>query len=131
MALRFPDRRYGFDRRVADASSRTELLAWYRDNEFAVLAVLGLVLFFNLADAVLTLRALDRGAAELNPLMSLLIGVDPALAASVKIVATAVAVGMIWMLRRYRAALVGSLLLAGVFSALMVYHAAGLVLFAR
>jgi len=81
-----------------------------RDGEAAVLDVhpsryrywvLGL-LGLSCADAALTLQLLGRGAAEINPFMALLIGLDLGLFAFIKTVVTGLCAGLLVILARQR-----------------------------
>lgn len=81
-----------------------------RDGEAAVLDVhpsryrywvLGL-LGLSCADAALTLQLLGRGAAEVNPFMALLIGLDLGLFAFIKTVVTGLCAGLLVILARQR-----------------------------
>ena len=115
--FRFPDRRTGFDRRRAGG-----LLAWYRDRPALVAASLIAVVALNIADYVLTMEALERGAREANPIMAALFASDPSLALAFKLF-TALAVALIiWQLRRYKRILGVSLVALGGFGALVIYQ---------
>lgn len=81
-----------------------------RDGEAAVLDVhpsryrywvLGL-LGLSCVDAALTLQLLGRGAAEINPFMALLIGLDLGLFAFIKTVVTGLCAGLLVILARQR-----------------------------
>jgi hypothetical protein len=72
-----------------------------RTTTIALLA--GLLLALNLADLILTQRALTAGAVEVNPFMAALF--ESGNAVAVKLGVGAVAVGGLWALRRYRPAL--------------------------
>jgi uncharacterized membrane protein (UPF0136 family) len=122
LALRLPDRRTGFDRREAGG-----VLSWYRDRPGVIAATLAGILFLNLADYLLTLQALDRGAQEVNPIMAALFESDPSLALAFKLITAMVVAGIIWQLRRYRRILGVALIALGGFALLVVYQL-GLVL---
>jgi hypothetical protein len=117
--LRYPERRTGFDRRASDGS-----LAWYRDRPHIVAAVLTVVLLLNLADYLLTLRALDRGATEVNPIMAVLFDIGPAVAGSVKLLLALGVVLTIWHMRRYRRILEVSLAALAGFTLVLAYQLA-------
>ncbi len=126
VSLHYPERRSGFDRRlprggpIRAASAR--LLSSYRDRPRVVASVLGAVVLLNAVDLILTMRALDLGATELNPVMAGLLGFDPVVAAAFKMTLVGtVAIGL-WVLRRYRRVLEASLLLVGTFAVLTGYH---------
>ena len=80
------------------------------------------VVLLNLADYLLTLRALDRGASEVNPVMAVLFDVGPAAAGSVKLLLGFGVVLVMWQMRRYRRILAVSLVALGGFSAVLVYQ---------
>lgn len=79
----------------------------------------------SLLDLVMTVRALDRGAVELNPVMSVLFGAGPVVATVVKLGVTLAVAAGIWLLRRYRRVLQLSLLLVGAMSLVALYHLLG------
>jgi hypothetical protein len=78
----------------------------------------------NLADYLLTLQALDRGAREVNPIMAALFEHDPSLALAFKLATAAAVVVIIWQLRRYRRILGVSLVAVGGFGLLVGYQLA-------
>ena len=124
-SFHYPERRRGFDRRQVDAgpvrAAYHRMLAAYRRNPRVLALVLIIVATLNVADLVLTLRALDLGAVELNPVMASLFGHDKVLAAVFKIGIGLGVVGVIWLMRHYRRMLEMSLVLFGGFMALFVY----------
>ncbi len=129
VSFRYPERRTGFARRRPEVGgprrAYLRMLDGYRARPEMVAVVLATFVALNLADLMLTLRALRLGAAEANPAMALLFGMDPAAATVFKL---AVGVGValvVWSLRRYRLMLETSLLLVAGFAVLMLYHLAG------
>ncbi len=130
VALRYPDRRRGFDRRRPSPGTLRrayhDMLDEYRDRAEAVAAVLFVLVLLNITDMLLTSRALSMGAEELNPVMAWALGHDPALAAAIKIAMGAGAALVMWLLRRYRRVLELTLLLLAGFTALLVYQFVGL-----
>lgn len=127
-SLRFPDRRKGFDRRDASATGlrglyRRSLLRIRRDS-LTFWVMLATIVVFNFLDLMLTLRALDRGAEEANPVMRALFWTNPLAAALVKLGVVAAVVLLLQRLRDYRDALSLVFLLLVGFTALMFYHAA-------
>ena len=126
VALRYPERRTGFDRRF---SSRYQIaLDRFRTDPRAIAGVLGLVLALNALDLVLTVQALDRGATEANPIMAWLFGQGLPIATAFKLGVGLVVTLAIWRLRKYRRMLELSLVLTGVFTLVFAYHLAGLLL---
>ena len=115
--FRFPDRRTGFDRRRPGG-----LLAWYRDRPALIAVALATIVALNIADYALTLRALERGAREANPIMATLFAHDPTVALAFKLFTAVAVVLVIWQLRRYRKILGVSLLAVGGFGLLVVYQ---------
>ncbi len=132
LSLRFPDRRLGFTRRQIHGSSPRiayhRMLAAYRYRPQALAVVLVTVALLNVADLALTLRALDRGAVELNPIMAMLLGSDPLLASIFKVTIGVGVVVAMWLMRRYRRVLEASLVLLGGFTLLVVYSLTMLVI---
>ena len=127
-SFHLPERRTGFDRRVGAAARRPPLLETYRTSPAAIAIVLMAIVFMNVADLMLTAAALRAGATELNPLMANLFMADPVMAVIFKL-ATAIAVaGTMWALRRYRRVLQASLAVLGLFTVVLAYSAAGLLL---
>jgi hypothetical protein len=129
--IRFPERRSGFERRGRDRSrigrAYDRALLDYRSRPYRFLLVLATITVFNFLDFMLTIRALQAGSSELNPVMARLFSISPTVAAVVKLGAGGLAVTILLALRRYKRTLEASLLLLIAFSVLMVYH--GLVWF--
>lgn len=131
ISFRIPDRRLGFPRRQHDdrsaltAYSRT--LAAYRNRPRALATVLAAVAMLNIADLVLTVRALELGAAELNPIMAALLNSNLLLAATFKVTIGFGVVASMWTMRRYRLILEASVLLLGGFTLLTVYSLTSLL----
>ena len=122
----WPDRRSGFDRREPAVGSlraiyRSWLLA-YRQNQRSLALVLAIITALNIADLVLTQRALGLGAVEGNPLMAVLFEIDPFLAGALKIGVGLVVVGLLWALRRYRRALEFSIIALVGMGLVFAYH---------
>jgi fumarate reductase subunit C len=126
VSIHVPERRSGFDRRRADSgtvrSAYAAALERYRDSPGAVAAVAVGFVVLSVADLVLTLRALDAGATELNPFMAMLFERGPVVAAVVKVSLAAVVAAALWWGRRYRRILEVSLFGGSVMTALLVYH---------
>lgn len=126
ISLVWPDRRTGFDRREPQLGSlraryRDWLLA-YRRNQRTLALVLAIITALNVADLVLTQRALGLGAVEGNPLMAVLFEADPVMAGVMKIGVGLVVVGLLWALRRYRRALEFSIIALVGMGLVFVYH---------
>ena len=119
MRLRYPERRTGFDRR-----SGSGVLVWYRDRPAVIAVALGAIVALNLADYALTLRALDLGAAEANPIMAALLEQGSLPAGVFKMLTAVVVVAIIWRFRRYKNILGVSLIALGGFGVLLVYQIA-------
>ena len=117
--FRYPERRTGFDRRLSGGA-----IAWYRDHPSTVAMVLVAVAALNLADFLLTIRALERGASEVNPVMAALFDVDPAVAGAVKLLLGLGVVLVIWQMRNYRRILEVSLVALAGFSLVLAYQLA-------
>lgn len=126
MSFRYPERRTGFERRLpADGTIRSawlRTLERYRDSPLAVAVVAVAFVALSGADLLLTLRALDAGATELNPLMAALFATSPVAAGAVKMSIAVVVAATMWAGRRYRRILELSLLAVGVMAALLAYH---------
>ena len=125
--LRLRERRSGFDRRAVgsnrpSARYQRALLRIRRDS-VTFWTVLATIVVFNFVDLMLTVRALDRGANEANPVMRTLFWTHPLTAALVKLGVVGAVVLMLQRMRRYRGALSVSLALLVGFTALMFYHA--------
>ncbi len=129
LCLHYPERRRGFERRRSSTGllrkAQWRLLDRYRRGSRSLIVVLAAVLALSIADLLLTLRALDLGASEANPIMARLIGIDPVLAGVFKLSTAVLVVSAIWALRRYRRVLEMSLLIAGGLALLLVYHLVG------
>lgn len=122
--FRFPERRSGFDRRNADGwrGRYHAELRRYADRPSTLLLVLATIVVFNFMDLYLTVRVLDAGGSELNPVMEHLFSLGPMAAALAKLGVVGVAVLVLLALRRYRRTLEVSLLLLVSYSLLMIYH---------
>jgi hypothetical protein len=125
--FRWTENRSGFDnRRHSAVPSRLRRAAHaLRDDPGLLIKVLLLFNVYNLADYILTARALAAGHREVNPVMRALFDADPLLAAIFKI-ATGLAVTLlIWRFRRFRPILQFSLFAFGLYLALIAYHLYG------
>lgn len=124
-AFRFPDRRLGFVRRqIGGGPARTaydRMLGAYRYRPRSLALVLIAIATLNIADLLLTLRVIELGAVELNPIMAALIESGPLLASLFKVSIGLGVVAAMWAMRRYRRVLEASLLLLGGFTVLVVY----------
>jgi hypothetical protein len=122
----YPERRTGFDRRSADADGLRgrwhRMLHSYRDNPRTILLVLALFTLLNLADLVLTYRALILGAAEVNPVMAWLFDIHPVMAGIVKMAVGMLVAEMVWLFRRYRRALELSIGVTATMAMLLIWH---------
>jgi len=128
VSFHYPERRSGFDRRRAAGgalrASYLRALASYRDSPAAIGAVVVGFVVLSAADLVLTLRALEAGATEINPIMAALFESGPAAAAAFKMTLAAAVGAVIWSTRRYRRILEVSLVAFGLMAALLLYHLA-------
>ncbi len=127
-SLKYREQRSGFDRREShsrgpSAAYRRALKRFGRDS-VAFWTVLATIVVFNFLDLVLTVRALNSGAEEANPIMRTLFWSHPLTAALVKLGVVAAVVLMLQRLRRFRRALSVTFTLLVGFTALMFYHAA-------
>jgi hypothetical protein len=131
LAMRYPERRTGFDRRAPHGPGvrrfYTRMLLAYRRSPVLLASVLGGFVALNALDMLLTWRALQLGAIEANPIMAGLLGFDPGLAAAFKLTVGAGVALVIWRMRRYRRVLETSLVLLAGFSLLLAYHAVGAI----
>lgn len=127
VSFHYPERRSGFDRRgtaAPTASIPTRLLSAYRDSPVAIAVAVLAFVALSAADLLLTLRALEAGATEANPVMAALFEQGPLAAGAFKMtLAVGVAVVM-WAGRRYRRVLELSLLATALMGAVLVYHLA-------
>ncbi len=126
-SMRYPERRYGFDRRDRNrrgpGAAYRRALDRFRNDSVAFWTVLATIVVFNFIDLMLTLRALDRGAVEANPVMRALFWTHPLTATLVKLGVVGFVVLMLQRMRRFRSALEVTLALLVGFTALMFYHA--------
>jgi hypothetical protein len=98
------------------------MLHSYRDNPRTILLVLALFTLLNLADLVLTYRALILGAAEVNPVMAWLFDIHPVMAGIVKMAVGMLVAEMVWLFRRYRRALELSIGVTATMAMLLIWH---------
>ena len=123
---RFYDRRSGFDRRVSGVKQgvlRRTLMA-LRDRPKALQLLLVGVNLLNLADFSVTLRVLESGGREANPILRPLLALSPLWAGIFKLVAVLAATMLVWENRRYRKALIVALCMVVAFSGLVMYDIA-------
>jgi len=104
------------------------MLAAYRSRPQLLAVVLAAIALLNVADLLLTVQALELGAAELNPIMAAMIEADLALASAFKVTLGLAVVAVMWLLRRYRLILEASLVLLVGFTLLTTYSAASLLM---
>ena len=119
------ERRSGYDRREG-AGGRTLLPAcvheWCRTYPWFLPVILVAANLLSLADIALTLRVLETGAVEANPLLKTLLDIDVHLAAGVKAALVAAASMLIWHYRWHRRILPLALFVLTVFAAVVVYQ---------
>jgi len=127
----YPERRTGFDRRMAGVSRYQRFLEAYRRRDGLVAVCLAAIVVLNLADLVLTQVLIDLGASEANPIMAALLAAGTVPAAAVKVAVTIAVVAGVWVLRRYRRMLEFSLVLLGALVLLAAYQVGGVLLLAR
>ena len=126
IAVRFPDRRFGFPRRVPESPLQrryANVVASIRNDETVIALLATLLLALCLADLTLTQRALGAGAVEANPIMAALFASGGSIAAATKLSVSALVVGLLWLLRRYRAALTTLLTMCAVMGGVVTYQA--------
>jgi hypothetical protein len=128
------ERRSGFDRRqprraTAVGAAVDASLVYLRDNASMVVAVLLTANLLSVLDLVFTLRALQNGAQEANPLMKALLDWDPAVAGSVKVGIIVALSLLIWKMRRYRIILQVAVFALVVYATIIAYHVYGLIAF--
>jgi hypothetical protein len=116
--FRFVDRRTGFDRRKLDPVYTT-----LRDSRWVLISLLVLLNVLSLCDGALTAIELRHGiASEGNPVLAMILGTHPLMAAGFKIAVMIVVSYGIWRGRRYRAILVLAPLALAIYAALLGYH---------
>jgi hypothetical protein len=92
-----------------------------RDRPKALQLLLVGVNLLNLADFSVTLRVLDSGGREANPILRPLLVLSPIWAGIFKLVAVLAASLLVWENRRYRKALIAALCVVLVFAGLVAY----------
>ncbi len=122
--LHYPERRSGFDRRTVPGWRGRYLgdLRDFANRPRTVVLVLATIIVFNFMDFYLTVRILNAGGVEVNPIMERLFAVGSQTAAVVKLGIVGAAALVLLALRRYRRTLELSLALLVSFSMLMLYH---------
>jgi hypothetical protein len=121
------ERRSGFDRRQPQGQSpavaaATRLLTYLRGHAGALVIVLVVANLLSLVDLVFTLRVLQLGGREANPLMRYVFDAGPAEAVMLKIALIAAVSVIIWRLRRYRLSLLSALLAVTVYGSIVLYE---------
>ncbi len=122
VALKIPERRSGFDRRLP-----YHVTGHFRDNPSSLLIVLITINVLSLFDFAFTWVQLSAGVSvEANPLLALLY-LDNPLAAWLFKTCVVLAVSFaIWHARRYRAILAVALLALTLYLTLFIYHIWGM-----
>lgn len=125
-SLYYPERRFGFERRrPPEGTWRAgyhRLLEHYRQDHDTIAVALLVFVVLNIADLLLTIRALSLGAVEVNPVMAWLFAADPALAALFKLTVGFGIALAVWAARSYRRILETSIVLVAIMTLVLVYH---------
>lgn len=120
-ALRWPERRTGFDRRAPQTITKA-----LRDNVPVLVGLVVVLNALNLVDFALTSRALAQGAAEANPIMNTIFLSGWENAALFKL-GTMLAVSLaILLFRRYRMVLQVAVAGVTLYGAVVLYHLVGI-----
>jgi len=128
VAFHYPERRTGFDRRALAHSRRLRVMDAYRRRPALVAWCAAAMVALGMMDFVLTLRLIDMGATEVNPVMARLLEFGPVSAAVFKGLITAAVAAGVWTLRRYRRVLELSLAVLAVMTAVVLYEITGLLI---
>ena len=128
------EKRTGFDRRSSSSGGAVaavfnQALVGLRDRPRLLRVLLLVVNALNMADFVLTLRVLDRGGSEANPLMNSLFALSPVWAGLFKIAAVLLVSLVLWRCRCFRGALTAVLVVLAVLAVVILYHICGLAAF--
>jgi len=128
------EKRTGFDRRGSSGDGAVtavlnNTLVGLRDRPSLVRVLLVVVNALNVADFALTLRVLDSGGGEANPLMRSLFALGPAWAGLFKIGTVLLVSLLLWRCRCFRDALTAVLAVLVIFGAVILYHICGVVAF--
>lgn len=126
------ERRTGFDRRTGAADQDgmlpavrhglARILAHLRDQPLMLLGLIVAMNVLSLIDFALTLRALELGAVELNPVIRPLLDRSPVLAGAVKVLLVGSASLLIWRFRRYKLVLQVAVIGPLFFALVNFYH---------
>lgn len=131
LSFRLRERREGFDRRQNHLKDGVYHRVFRRGafhlryNQQALVLLLIAFNMLNLADYLFTLKALEAGMSEGNPVMQRLFEVGPTAAAIFKLGLTMVVTMVIWSYRKYRAVLEISILFIIMYMILIGYHIYG------
>lgn len=128
--VHFPERRTGFDRRTdpSAGSTRSAYRAWIRrlsDSPQKSAVLMASFVVLNIADVAFTLRALNRGLPELNPVMAVLLDTGHGVAAFVKVGISAALAAAGWWLRRFRRVIEVGLIAVTLMTLVVLYHTLG------
>lgn len=136
LSFKLWEKRKGFDRRqnsLRDKGLYHRIFmrgAFHlKDNFPALIALLIVFNFFNMTDYLFTLKALDAGYAEGNPVMDRLFSIGPVAAFAFKVAVGFFITSIIWLLKKYRLVLELSILILIVYMLLILYHIYGAVRF--
>lgn len=84
--------------------------------------LLAFLVFFNILDCLMTVRALSLGYAEGNPVMAALLEINLPLAMAFKALLVAAGAYLLWHFRHLRIASMGLTALTGIYGLLVAYH---------
>ncbi|MHB8867513.1 MAG: DUF5658 family protein [Thermoleophilia bacterium] len=122
----FREQRSGYERRNDPNRAQTFLLGgfhtWHRSTPWLLPTVLIFANLLSLADILLTVRVLEQGAVEINPLLRVLMEFDVRAAVAVKASLVAGATLLIWRYRGYRTIAPLALLSLALFASVVIYQ---------
>lgn len=130
IALVYPERRTGFDRRISQKllTRYLQFIAlWLRDSGVLPLILLSINLL-SVADLAMTLHLFGYGAIEGNPVLAWLFTLDPVIAGAVKLALILTITAILWRTRRYKTVLLLAIAVFAIFLAVITYEVYLLIL---
>lgn len=121
------ERRSGYERRARESQGPLSIMdsvhEWHRSTPWLLTTVLIAANILSMADILLTMRVLNAGAVELNPLLRALMDFDIRAAGAVKASLVGGATLLIYRYRGYRKIVPLALMSTALFAAVVTYQA--------
>jgi len=135
-SLRMKERREGFDRRKKHSAKSGIYHKVFRhgalhlrNSEYMLVALLIVFNLLNVLDYGFTLKALDAGFVEGNPVMEKFFNIGPVAAGAFKFSLALFITSIVWIYRRFRLVLEASIVFLLIYMLLIAYHFYGAIMY--